>query len=175
MPVTVPLAWVKEVPDSGSLWLPTATRRIWVKEQHSAAIDVLCLALGSEGEWKTRLTGWMIKEQRLAPPWPATFVALDDPSLASLIGPLVPRDLLAVGKRVSRRTPYGTWRSCLGWGRGRQSTSRLEGGMRSRICRSPRRSSSTRAARGVAPCGLVRGARHPCRCTARGGSERPRR
>merc|ERR1712185_656516 len=70
--------------------------------EQGATIEVLARAeLGvAEPNRNVRLARWMVEEQKLAPPWPATFAALDDPSLAPLVAPLVRDDALEVGRRV---------------------------------------------------------------------------
>ena len=76
--------------------------------RHDVAIELLKRALagedatladGEQRDWKVQLAQWMV-EHELAPPWPATFVALGDPALATLVAPLVEHDRLCIGKRV---------------------------------------------------------------------------
>ena len=83
--------------------------------EHGAAIEVLARAkLGvDEPVRNVRLAQWMVKEQKLAPPWPATFAALDDPSLAPLVAPLIREDALEVGKRVLAYGNSGLWKDAV--------------------------------------------------------------
>jgi ankyrin repeat protein len=83
--------------------------------EHGAAIEVLARAkLGvDEPVRNVRLAQWMVEEQKLAPPWPATFAALDDPSLAPLVAPLIRDDALEVGKRVLAYGNSGLWKDAV--------------------------------------------------------------
>ena len=82
------------------------------EDQQAVAIALLRKGLSTGTDWKLELARWMVG-QDLAPPWPATFAALDDASLAAEVAPLLGRDELVEGRRVlALKKGYG-WREAV--------------------------------------------------------------
>ena len=82
------------------------------EDQQAVAIALLRKGLSTGTDWKLELARWMVG-QDLAPPWPATFAALDDASLAAEAAPLLGRDELVEGRRVlALKKGYG-WREAV--------------------------------------------------------------
>ena len=87
------------------------------EDEHEVAIEILKKAplevqVPASAGWKLRLATWMVARE-LTPPWIATFLALDDASLAPHVAPLIAHDALVVGKRVlALEEGYG-WKSAV--------------------------------------------------------------
>ena len=88
------------------------------EEEHEVAIEILKkvpleVQVPEGADWKRRLATWLVAAQELAPPWTATFLALDDASLVPLVAPLIARDALVVGKRVLAKEKGFGWKSAV--------------------------------------------------------------
>jgi ankyrin repeat protein len=82
------------------------------EDQHAVAIALLRKSLSTGTNWKVELARWMV-EQDLAPPWPATFVALGDANLAVEVAPLLARDEIVEGKRVLALKKGWDWKEAV--------------------------------------------------------------